>query len=142
MIDTDKVIDGALGIGKNIETGKDRQRTLTERQKIDMTSRYILPQIIRPIIALTALLMQIAILVAMFMEIDMPEHVVWEVGALNAATIGFYFNSRRNEKINAKKTEAAVKIEEIRTKHELREERRKHKAEIRAARKAVRKADG
>ena len=72
----------------------------------------------------------------------MPEHVVWEVGALNAATIGFYFNSRRNEKINAKKTEAAVKIEEIRTKHELREERRKHKAEIRAARKAVRKADG
>ena len=138
MIDTDKIVDSVTQLGGNIETGKDRQRTLTERQKIDMTSRYILPQIIRPIIALAALLMQIALLVAAYLNIEMPETIIWEVGALNAATIGFYFNSRKNEKINAKKTEAAIKIEEIRTKAAVKEERRAARQKRKMERKAAR----
>ena len=49
--------------------------------------------------------------------------------------VGFYFHSRRQEKIAAKKTDAAIKIEALKTKHELREERRDSRAERREERK-------
>lgn len=142
MINVDKIIDGSLGIAENIETGKDRQKILTERQKIDLTSRYLLPQIIRPIIALVALLLQIGVFVSAVFGVILPEHIVYEVGVLNAATIGFYFNSRRNEKINAKKVEAAIHIEKIKADIEIKKEKeqiRESRREKRLARRIARK---
>ena len=118
---------GAIGklidsVGSNAdkltESGEERQATLTDRQRIDSTSPFKLPHLIRPVIALVALLLQIGIFVASVMEIPLSEHIIYEIGALNAATIGFYFNSRRNEKINAKKTAAAIKIEKIKARRE------------------------
>ena len=120
-----KLIDS---IGSNAdkltESGEERQATLTERLKIDATSPFKLPQLIRPIIALVALLLQIGIFVASVMEIPLSEHIIYEIGALNAATIGFYFNSRRNEKINAKKTAAAIKIEKIKARRDVKRNKR------------------
>ena len=117
------------GIDKLTESGEERQATLTERQKLDTTSPFMLPQLIRPIIPLCTMAMQIAIFVAMFLEIEVPTDIVWEVGALNAATIGFYFNSRRNEKINSKKVQAAIKIEKIKARSSKRMSRRERRQE-------------
>lgn len=123
---------GAIGklidsVGSNAdkltESGEERQATLTERQRIDSTSPFKLPHLVRPIIALIALLLQVGVFVAAICGVILPEHIVYEIGALNTATIGFYFNSRRNEKINAKKTAAAIKIEKIKARKERKRNR-------------------
>jgi len=123
---------GAIGklidsVGSNAdkltESGEERQATLTERQRIDSTSPFKLPHLVRPIIALIALLLQVGVFVAAICGVILPEHIVYEIGALNTATICFYFNSRRNEKINAKKTAAAIKIEKIKARKERKRNR-------------------
>lgn len=115
--DVGKIVDDSF------ESGEERQKTLTERQKIDMTSRYILPQIIRPIIALSLLVMQIAVIVAIFFGVEVPTDIIIQVGALNMTAIGFYFNSRKAEKINAKRVEGAIKIQSEKAKVEVIRER-------------------
>ena len=119
MIDVNELVEDVTG---SLDQITENQQT--KRQQIDATSQFMLPHLIRPIISLIVLFMQILIFVAVFFKVEVPDDLIYEVGALNMATIGFYFNSRRNEKINAKKTEAAIKIESIRAKAEVKEERR------------------
>ena len=119
MIDVNELVEDVTG---SLDQITENQQT--KRQQIDATSQFMLPHLIRPIISLVVLFMQILIFVAVFFKVEVPDDLIYEVGALNMATIGFYFNSRRNEKINAKKTEAAIKIEAIRAKAEIKEERR------------------
>ena len=114
---------------KLTESSEERQATLTQRQKIDSTSPFKLPQLIRPIITLVALFLQVGVFFVAVLGVVLPENIVYEIGALNAATIGFYFNSRRNEKINAKKVEAAIRIEEIKARATVKEKRRQARAE-------------
>ena len=87
---------GAIGklidsVGSNAdkltESGEERQATLTERQRIDSTSPFKLPHLVRPIIALIALLLQVGVFVAAICGVILPEHIVYEIGALNTATI-------------------------------------------------------
>lgn len=124
MIDPTEIVNDVTGVARK---ALDNQQT--ERLKIDTASPFILPHLIRPIIALIVILLQVLLFVAVFLGVEVPDDLIYEVGALNMATIGFYFNSRRNEKINAKKTEAAIVIEKIRA-----------KADIKAERKAARKS--
>lgn len=124
MIDIDKALEEVTDVvDDSFESGEERQKALTERQRIDMTSRYILPQIIRPIIALCLLVMQIAVIVAIFFGVEVPTDIIIQVGALNTVAIGFYFNSRKMEKINAKRVEGAIKIQSEKAKVEVIRER-------------------
>lgn len=134
MIDPLEAIDT---IGKNIdrltESEQDRQATLTERHKLDMTSPFKLPHFIRPISTLYSgliwgvsiiwvlsmandLIKQVGIKEASVMIMSPDSIIMYILGATTSmylTHVGFYFNSRRNEKVNAKKVEAAIKIEAI-----------------------------
>lgn len=118
----DVVPDVTKAIDSGVESEEERQATLTDRLRIDTTSKFILPHIVRPIIALSLLLMQIALLVAMFLGIEVPTNVVIEVGSLLGIAIGFYFNSRKAEKLNAKKVQAAIEIQESKERMNIKRE--------------------
>jgi len=126
MIDVDKIINSVGSqVDNNTESSEERQATLTERLKIDATSPFKLPQLIRPILALwSALTFTTAQIYCLCAGLVGGVEVMSGNSAIMLGIIGFYFNSRRNEKINAKKTEAAIKIEEIRVKAEVKKERK------------------
>ena len=132
--DVTKVIDSSF------ESEGERQATLTERLKIDTTSPFMLAHIVRPIITLTLLAIQIAIIVAMFLGVVIPEHVVYEVGGLLFSAIGFYFNSRKAEKINAKKVQAAIEIQKDKARIELIKDRQQIKEDKKLSRKERRQS--
>ena len=126
MIDVDKIINSVGNqVDNNTESSEERQATLTERLKIDATSPFKLPQLIRPILALwSALTFTTAQIYCLYAGLVGGVEVMSANSAIMLGIIGFYFNSRRNEKINAKKTEAAIKIEEIRVKAEVKKDRK------------------
>ena len=123
-----------------ISTGEERDAELTSRLKIDTTSPFMLPHLVRPIIALSLLAMQTMLFVAMFMGISVPSDIVWQVGGLNAASIGFYFNSRKAEKLQTKNAQATIELEQIKVKEVIRQEKAAEKAARKKARKEARKA--
>ena len=126
MIDVDKIINSVGSqVDNNIESSEERQATLTERLKIDATSPFKLPQLIRPILALwSALTFTTAQIYCLYAGLVGGVEVMSANSAIMLGIIGFYFNSRRNEKINDKKTEAAIKIDEIRVKAEVKKDRK------------------
>ena len=120
--DVTDTVDKALDFADDsFESGAERQATLTERLRIDMASDNPLAKMIRPIITLTLLALEIIVVVATLYDVEVPDHIVYELGAMLGAAIGFYFNSRRNEKITAKKAEAAIEIERIKAKQEIKQ---------------------
>lgn len=147
MIDPNKTIDKALGaVDDNVFSEQERQTMLTERQKIDMTSPFMLPQLIRPILALWgAATYSAAQAYCLYKGLVTGLEVMTANGALVVTIIGFYFNSRKMEKMNAKKYEADIKraeiagnIEEKKELHRLREERKDKRAARRAERRLER----
>ena len=126
MIDVDKIINSVgTQVDNNTESSEERQATLTERLKIDATSPFKLPQLIRPILAIwSALTFTLTQVYCLYKGLIDGVEVLSANSAIMLGIIGFYFNSRRNEKINAKKTEAAIKIEEIRVKAEIKKNRK------------------
>jgi|GEM_PF-5795681 len=126
MIDIDKIINSVgTQVDNNSESGEERQATLTERLRIDSTSPFKLPQLIRPILAMwSAVTYSAAQIFCIYKGLIDGLEIMTANSAIMLGVIGFYFNSRRNEKINAKKTEAAIDIEKIRAKAEIRRDRR------------------
>lgn len=110
-----KLIDSIGGnADKLTESDAERQATLTERLKIDSTSPFKLPQLIRPILALwSAVTYTGAQIYCLYAGLVSGLEVMSANGAIMLGIIGFYFNSRKNEKVNAKKVDAAIKIEKI-----------------------------
>ena len=137
MIDVDKIINSVgTQVDNNTESSEERQATLTERLKIDATSPFKLPQLIRPILAIwSALTFTLTQVYCLYKGLIDGVEVLSANSAIMLGVIGFYFNSRRNEKINAKKTEAAIKIEEIRVKAEVKKDRKESRQERREARR-------
>lgn len=149
MTNIPDINEGIKDVGKIVDdvisSDEERDQQLTDRLKIDMTSKYWLSQNIRPIIALFLLLMQTALMIALMVGVTIPPEVWLEVGALNGASIGFYFNSRKQEKIQmtqakaqVAKAEAAIKIEAIRAKADIKEERKDNRQERKEERKEKR----
>ena len=123
-------------IDQNVESEEERQAMLTERLRIDMASDSWLSKNIRPVITLACFVLQLIVFVAIFFKIEVPAEVSISVSGLLATCIGFYFNSRRNEKIAGRKTIAAIRIEELKLKSTIKET----KKDNRVARKAKRRA--
>ncbi len=140
-MDLNKAIDGVdkltntLGnqIDKNTESKQDR------RHRIDLTSPFKLPHLIRPISTLytgiiwgASIIWALAIATTLIVTDGMKEAssailapdsiIMYVLGAtttMYGTHIGFYFNSRKNEKINANKARAAIEIEEIKLKQQI-----------------------
>ncbi len=147
MPDPTKLIDKAMDIfDDKVSTDKTREDIRTDRAQIDSTSPFKLPHLIRPISFIwamgneTILTWSTIVLVFFGNDID-PNAVNTLMVALAANTailttiVGFYFNSRKIEKINAKKADATLKLEAMKTKHELREDKRDSRAERKEERK-------
>ena len=135
MIDPLKIIDKATEVlDDNVYSEQESQQERTERLRIDMQSDNPIAKIIRPVVTLMTGLVWSFAMVFSFFRVA-PAEVVYSVSAVFTMCIGFYFHSRRQEKITAKKTDAAIKIEALKTKHELREEKRDNRADRRGERK-------
>ena len=133
---------------KIFDRGLDTVDKLTENQQskrhiVDTTSPYMLPHLIRPILAIWGSLTYTgAQIYCLVKGMITGEEALAANAGIMVTVIGFYFNSRRNEKINAKKTEAAIKIEEtkakveiLKAKEQIREDRRAKRLERRNAKK-------
>jgi len=141
----DKAIDGAdklmntVGnqIDQNTESKQDR------RHRLDLTSPFKLPHLIRPLIlAGTFILFAMSVIWAfaiatiLISKVGIAEtgdqmlstdsiilYLLGATGTAFATPCGFYYNSRKNEKINANKAKAAIEIEEIKLKQQIKTDR-------------------
>ena len=119
MIEVPKLEDVTKLVDKVTSTSEERDEVLTERLKLDTTSPFMLPHLIRPIIALVLLTLQIL---------------------LNAAAIGFYFNSRKAEKMQAKNAMASIEIANIQAKATVNEKKRVDRQDRKDKRRQARQA--
>ncbi len=129
------VVKGLDVVGKNVdklsESGEERQRFITERQRIDMSSDSWLSKNIRPISLLLGWVCFLALITAHIFEVKIDPWIVGEVMTLLGTASGFYFDSKRREKIADKNAVANIKLQELRLKSEFKEERRQRRHEIR-----------
>ena len=122
----------------------------SERLKIDTTSPFKLPHLIRPIslifsgiiwgisilwtlVLATILIMKVGIEQASDLMLSSDSIIMYILAAATTnygTQSGFYFDSRKKEKISLKNANAAIKIKRLETKAEIkREERDAKKAE-------------
>ena len=146
-VDPDKILKTATdAIDDNIESSQERQKTLTDRLEIDTTSPFKLPHLIRPIAFIWAMgmftLLSVLGLILTYLK---PEYDTLAIGTVMAsittiltAIVGFYFQSRKHEKISFERNKTALRIEEIKTKAEIKESRKDRRQERRQERKANR----
>lgn len=111
------------------ESGEERQAQLTERLRIDMASDNWLSKSIRPLILLGLFVLEIIIVVAAAMGVEIDVAVTSQVGLLFGAAIGFYFDSKRRERIAGKNADANMKIKQIEAKEEARQKKHERKME-------------
>ena len=127
-LDVDKALEKVTNLADDsFESEDERQKQLTERLRVDMTSPFKLPHLIRPISFIWAMTLQTILslitVVMAFRSTPANETSILAVMGSNTGIlmtmVGFYFGSRRAEKINAQKVEAAIKIEDGKAKVEL-----------------------
>lgn len=133
-IDLDEAVDKVFNtIDDNIESEQERQATLTERLRIDNTSPFKLPHLIRPVSFIWAManetILTWATIFVVFFAKDIDQNASNTLMAALAANttvlgtiVGFYFNSRKAEKIAAKKGMAAIEFEKQKGKIEFKKE--------------------
>ena len=120
---------------------QEKQEQLSGRHERDMNSDNWLSKSIRPLTLLVLMLLQILIVVLSAFGFEVNETIVIQHGVLLSGAFGFYFSSRKAEKVAAQNAKANVEIEQLKTRHEHRMERKQLKASIRASRRAERKQD-
>ena len=158
IIDPTKIVDKVTDlIDDSFESREEAEQMRTRRLEIDTTSPFKLPHLIRPISFIWTLSLEtiliIASIILSFLEAEINSNVSNVVMASLAsnttiltAQVGFYFNARKAEKINAKKSFAAIEIEREKAKvaiskekmlliEEKKQNRRDAKKERRANRK-------
>lgn len=133
-------------IDKNVESGEERQEQLSNRHAVDMKSDSWLSKNVRPVTLLALLVLEIFFGVASTFGYTPTDAILLQHGTLMVAAIGFYFNSKKGERIAQKNVEANialaeanVKIKEASVREEIKlkrkEERLKRRLERREARK-------
>jgi hypothetical protein len=126
MLQADKIIKESLNLAKdNIYSTKKAEEDRTERLRIDNTSTFKLPHLIRPIAFIWGLALQT--ILSIYAIITIPDQLLIILGsntAIVTTMVGFYFNGRKQEKIIAKQSAAAIKIEEEKVKQERVKEKR------------------
>lgn len=119
-------------------SGEERAETLNKRHETDMSSDSWLSKNIRPITLLFLLLCQGAIVVGMLAGLPTNVAIVSEVGALLFGAFGFYFNSKKGERIAEKNALANMKMNREQLDHEMKMEKQREKTERQRAKAAAR----
>lgn len=129
---TDSVSNGA----DKLATSDDEvQKELTERLKIDTTSPFKLPHLIRPIAFIWAMALQtILSIVVLFVAPEGDNEALMIIFGSNSTIlitiVGFYFQSRKNEKIAFKNAEANIELKALEIQNEARKEKLMLKEDI------------
>lgn len=123
------------------ESAEERQATLSKRHASDMSSDSWLSKAIRPVslLWLFALETLIIILDATGYKIDTDTKI--QVGVLLFGAFGFYFQSRKAEKVAAQNAKANIEIEKLKTKQALKLEKKEANHEKWLERRKERKQD-
>ena len=134
----DLVREGGSGADALFTSDDEVNEQLTERLRIDLTSPYKLPHLIRPMSTIySGIIWGISIIWALIISSVMinkigleaatkalldPSSLMMYVLAATTANygthIGFYFQSRKNEKIAFKNADANIEIKKMEIKHE------------------------
>ena len=122
-------------IDKNFESGEERQQQLSDRHRVDMSSDNKLSKMIRPMTLIFLGLMEAVIVVAAVMGVSIDIAITSQVGLLLGSAVGFYFDSKKKERIAEKNAAANMEIKKMEMKETKRENRRDARAERKAARK-------
>jgi len=133
MIDPTKILDTvAEGVDDNIYSRQESEVDRTSRHLADMTSDNPLAKMVRPLLALGLFVVWATLMIASIFKPVEAEAIYSSTAAMMAA-IGFYFESRRAEKINAKKASAGIQIEKMRTRHDIKMEKKQNRRQKRRA---------
>lgn len=126
VIDPTKVIDDITEtLDDNVYSRAEHEADLTSRLLIDMKSDNWLSKAIRPIITLWAMAINSVIWAGLlFTPNTVDDIVVITAGGVLTSAIGFYFLSKRSERVTSKKMAASIQVEKMRAKFNLREERK------------------
>ena len=137
IVDPTKIIDDvAEAIDDNVYSRAEHEADLTSRLLIDQQSDNWLSKAIRPIITLWAMAINSIIWVGLlFTANTVDDTVVITAGGVLTSAIGFYFYSKRSERITAKKMAASIQVEKIRAKFNVRQERKDARLRRRQERK-------
>ena len=124
ITDPTKIISDVTDvIDDNIYSRQEQEEDRTERLKIDLQSDNQLAKMARPIMAYTILIVwSFVIIASIWIEIDQDvrDAVKWSL----TAVLGFYFVSRGMEKVNSKKLDATIKLERMKTRAQIRQDKR------------------
>lgn len=139
------LIGGVLGVadsaGDFIETSEERSEALNKRHLVDMNSDNRLSKAIRPIVTIFSGVVWGFVTVWAMVQ----GSVNWEVYGIASSPflscIGWYFESRKREKIAAQNVKGNIELEKLRVKSDLRNESKSLKAEIRSERRKERKQE-
>ena len=104
-------------------TSEERDSELTERLRIDMQSDNPLAKMIRPITLIVFLVLEGFIVIASAFDKTVDIAISTEVSLILITIIGFYFESRKREKIAERNAKANMQIE-VMKQRETRKERR------------------
>jgi len=121
-------------IGKGLETVDDihyskgeQEADRTARHLADMQSDNWLSKSIRPMITIWAIVINSFLWIGQTLGLDVNESVMGAANGILIAIIGFYFVSRGAEKVFSRRSAASIQIEKMRTRHELKEERKENR---------------
>lgn len=130
MKDLIKNIGGLVDKADNLyQDDQERDLILNDRHKIDMQSDSKLSKMVRPLTVLVLLFLQVVIALFSMFGYHAHEIIVIEHGVLLSGALGFYFNSRKAEKTARENAQANIEIEKIKTRHEIKQERKESRHE-------------
>jgi hypothetical protein len=137
IVDPTKIINDVVEtIDDNVYSRAEHEADLTSRLLIDQQSDNWLSKAIRPIITLWAMAINSVIWAGLlFTPNTVDDTVVITAGGVLTSAIGFYFYSKRSERITAKKMAASIQIEKIRAKSDVRQARKDARLRRRQERK-------
>lgn len=135
----DMVLKGTSIVDNMTESPQERQQTLSKRHANDMNSDNWLSKSIRPLSVLVLLVVICIMGIASCFGYNADPVLFGELVVLLGTAFGFYFSSRKREKIAFMEAKAAVTIERDRNKLSLVKDRKNirqiHRQERRKERK-------
>ncbi len=131
--------DAVSKVGKtiddNTESGEERQQQLSNRHAVDMASDNLLSKIVRPITLMFLGVLEGIIVISSVCGVVINAAIVYQVGALFASAVGFYFDSKRRERIADKNASTNMKLKQIELKHSEKMERKQFREDRRERRR-------
>jgi len=131
----DVVSKAGKAVDNNTESGEERQQQLSNRHAVDMASDNLLSKIIRPVTLIFLALMEAVIVIAAVNGVKIDWAITSQVGVLFGSAVGFYFDSKRRERIADKNASANMKLKETELKHAEKMERRQFREDRRERRR-------